>query len=357
MGGLLLGVGGCAIALAGISGIADPALLPLFGVAMLLGAAFVWLDYGFTGGFRALLVRGDGRALGAAFLVPAVAALVVVPLGSSGADFIRFVAPIGPPLVLGGAVFGIGMQIANGCGSGTLIAAGQGALRMWVTLPFFSLGGVLGSLILPAALQLPSLGTVDLPALLGPWGGLAANETLLAVGALIVLRGAWPEPDHVRAALLIGTLAALLFVVSGEPWGITLGLTLWGAKALQGLGMDLTGFAFWSEGWTRQLLQGPALAMHGSLSDVGLLLGALIAAAGMGRLRHGTRIGWRGVAGGAIGGVLMGVGARLSFGCNVGAFIGGASSGSLHGLVWLAAALPGCWIGIRLRPMFGLTER
>ncbi|MCC6716767.1 MAG: YeeE/YedE family protein, partial [Acetobacteraceae bacterium] len=54
-----------------------------------------------------------------------------------------------------------------------------------------------------------------------------------------------------------------------------------------------------------------------------------------------------------LGGLLMGVGARLSAGCNVGAFLGGASSGSLHGLVWLLACLPGCWLGIRLRPMFG----
>jgi hypothetical protein len=24
--------------------------------------------------------------------------------------------------------------------------------------------------------------------------------------------------------------------------------------------------------------------------------------------------------------------------------------------VWFAAALPGCWIGIRLRPLFGLSR-
>ena len=30
----------------------------------------------------------------------------------------------------------------------------------------------------------------------------------------------------------------------------------------------------------------------------------------------------------AIGGLLMGIGARLSFGCNIGAFLGGTASGS-----------------------------
>lgn len=55
----------------------------------------------------------------------------------------RFVSPIGVSLIVGAAVFGIGMQITNGCGSGTLVAAGQGSRRMWVALPFFCLGGVM----------------------------------------------------------------------------------------------------------------------------------------------------------------------------------------------------------------------
>jgi hypothetical protein len=52
----------------------------------------------------------------------------------------------------------------------------------------------------------------------------------------------------------------------------------------------------------------------------------------------------------------MGWGARLGFGCNIGAFIGGVSSGSLHGWIWFAAALAGCTIGIRMRPLFGLSR-
>ena len=52
----------------------------------------------------------------------------------------------------------------------------------------------------------------------------------------------------------------------------------------------------------------------------------------------------------------MGWGARLGFGCNIGAFVGGVASGSLHGWVWFAAALRGCVIGIRLRPLFGLSR-
>jgi hypothetical protein len=51
----------------------------------------------------------------------------------------------------------------------------------------------------------------------------------------------------------------------------------------------------------------------------------------------------------------MGVGARPSFGCNIGALVGGIASGSLHGLIWFFAVPPGCWVGIELRPWFGMS--
>ena len=56
----------------------------------------------------------------------------------------------------------------------------------------------------------------------------------------------------------------------------------------------------------------------------------------------------------AIGGVLMGYGARLSFGCNIGALFSGVASGSLHAWLWFAAAFVGSALGVWLRPLFGL---
>tara|TARA_E500000331_G_C17115420_1_gene651508 strand:- start:440 stop:553 length:114 start_codon:yes stop_codon:yes gene_type:complete len=37
------------------------------------------------------------------------------------------------------------------------------------------------------------------------------------------------------------------------------------------------------------------------------------------------------LAGGVIGGLLMGYGARIAFGCNIGAFVSGDAYTSLHG--------------------------
>ncbi len=201
---------------------------------------------------------------------------------------------------------------------------------------------------------MPDLGTVDLPALLDVWPGLVVTELLLFACAALVLRGAWPSRQQLSTAALLGGMAGAWFLLAGEPWGITMGLTIWGAKALAAAGLDVSGTRFWAQGWAGRQLMTPLLATPSSVSNFGLLLGAAMAAAGSGRMRWGQRIDRRAMIGAALGGLAMGVGARLSYGCNVGAFIGGVSSGSLHGLVWVAAALPGCWLGIRLRPWFGL---
>ena len=119
-------------------------------------------------------------------------------------------------------------------------------------------------------------------------------------------------------------------------------------------GLDLARTEYWSWDGNRQALAGTIFTNDSSLMDIGLLLGATIAAAFHGRVRIQMPIGFRGAAGAALGGVLMGIGARLSSGCNIGAFVGGVSSSSLHGFIWLFAALPGTWLGIRLRPFFGL---
>lgn len=324
-------------------------------VAALLGAVFLTTNFGYTGAFRAWLTRGDGSGLAAGIVVAMVAAAMIVPVAALVPGYTGFEAPIGLPLIGGAILFGAGMQWANGCGSGTLYTAGGGSRRMWVVLPFFCLGGLLGSLILPAAFSLPALPEIVFSRLLGPWGGLLTTLVLAAgLIGLVLRRGQRPDPTRLKVAACIGGLAAVAFLLSGQPWGITTGLTLWGAKAAAGLGFDVAGSTYWSWDGPKQALAGSLLSQDSSLMDIGTILGATMAAARLGTFRRQPIPPLRGLLGAAIGGVLMGIGARLSFGCNIGAMVGGIASGSAHGFVWFFAVLPGCWIGIKLRPWFGL---
>ena len=329
--------------------------LTLLLVAAALGWVFLTHGFGYTGAFRAWLTRRDGSALAAGLVVAMVAAVVIIPVSGLVSGYSGFEAPIGLPLLGGALLFGVGMQLGNGCGSGTLYAAGGGSRRMWVVLPFFCAGGLLGSLALPAAVALPAMPEIVLGRLLGPWPGLAATLALGGALVLLVLRqGPHPNGASLRTAVLTGALAAVAFLLSGQPWGVTTGLTLWGAKLAALMGLDVAHTTYWSWDGPKQALASSILRQDSSLMDIGMILGATSAAAWHGWFRQQEWPSALGLFGAAIGGVLMGFGARLSFGCNIGAMVGGIVSGSLHGFVWFFAVLPGCWLGIRLRPRFEL---
>jgi uncharacterized membrane protein YedE/YeeE len=88
--------------------------------------------------------------------------------------------------------------------------------------------------------------------------------------------------------------------------------------------------------------------------DFGIMLGALAASAAAGRFAPVWRVPARSLAAAIVGGLLLGYGARIAYGCNIGAFFSGVASGSLHGWLWFVAAFVGNIAGTRLRPLFGL---
>ena len=87
---------------------------------------------------------------------------------------------------------------------------------------------------------------------------------------------------------------------------------------------------------------------------VGIVLGALLAAGLASKFVPGWRISRRHLAAAVVGGLLLGYGARLAYGCNIGAFFSGIASGSLHGWLWIVFALAGNWVALSLRPLFNL---
>ena len=73
-----------------------------------------------------------------------------------------------------------------------------------------------------------------------------------------------------------------------------------------------------------------------------------------GRFAPTWRVPLRSAVAAIVGGLLLGYGARLAYGCNIGAYFSGIASGSLHGWAWLVAAFAGNVLGTRIRPLFGL---
>ena len=79
--------------------------------------------------------------------------------------------------------------------------------------------------------------------------------------------------------------------------------------------------------------------------DLGIVLGALLAALLAGRFAPVWSIPARSLAAAVLGGLLLGYGARVAYGCNIGAYFSGIASGSLHGWLWLPAAFLGNVLG------------
>jgi hypothetical protein len=358
---LALGVTGILVALVLLDHQFTSAALIIGGFG--LGVAFFKAEFSYTASWRRFLTRGEAGGLLAGLIVIAICAVVVIPMATFLPKYGGAIAPLGPSLIIGAFVFGIGMQLANGCGSGTLYTVGGGSGRMLVTLLFFVIGSVFGSLSLPVFLTLGGIDPVLASDYLGAWGGLVATLASIGLVALLVIavarrRGAnfIPSRNYVIGGLAIGLLCVAIFLAGGHPWSVTFGYTVWGAKAATTLGFDLSQSPFWQWPGPKHALAESVLSDTSSLTDFGMIFGAMAAAAAS---KPFARASWppaKSLLAAVIGGLLMGWGARLGFGCNIGALVGGVASGSLHGWVWLLAALPGCLVGVRLRPLFGLSR-
>lgn len=366
---------GAALALA--IGSLRPLFAALFLIGVLCGVTLYHSAFGFTAAYRNFLVRRDGAGVKAQLLMLALATVLFAPVLAAGSAFGHEVggatAPFGWQVAVGAFLFGIGMQLGGGCGSGTLYTVGGGSARMLVTLTAFCAGGFWASLHMNAWQRLPDAGELVLGEALG-WPAAAALQ-LLALAALYALTrarerpasGAVPAPHAWQrvftgpwplfaGAILLALLNLATLLVAGHPWTITWAFTLWGAKAAHALGWDPSASDFWNAPFQRHALEAPVLADDTSVMNLGIVTGALLAAALAGRFAPSLRVPARSLAAAAIGGLLMGYGARIAYGCNIGAFFSGVASTSLHGWLWIAAALPGVWVGVRLRPLFGLQN-
>ena len=373
---LALAGAGAAVALAVYAAGSSPRLSILLLIGLLCGATLYHAAFGFTHAYRRLLFARDASGARAQLVMLAVATLLFAPILAAGSVLGQPVAgaeaPAGWQVAIGAFLFGAGMQLASGCGSGTLYTVGGGSMRMVITLVAFCAGGFWASLHMDAWQRLPDLGTVVLGEALGSPGAVALQLAVLGVlyvllrkweraaqpampaaprGWLRILTGPWPL---VAGALLLALLNLATLAVAGHPWSITWAFTLWGAKAARLVGWDPAASPFWNGEFQRSALDGPVLEEVTSVMDVGIVLGAFVAAALAGRFSPTLRLRPGALVSAILGGLLMGYGARIAFGCNIGAFFSGIASTSLHGWVWIAAALPGTWLGARLRPFFGM---
>ena len=347
--------------------------------ALLGGAAGVALyhaSFGFTGAWRRIVRERRGAGLRAQMLLLVLASAIIYPLigweEATGWNMHPVILPMGLMTAFGAFLFGLGMQLGGGCASGTLFTAGGGSTRMMVVLAAFVAGSVWATAHLTEFwfqvddwTGIPNIPGTSVIWSFGPVGGFAALLVFAAFvwfvsvaverrahGALepvrgtgSLLRGPW---SLMAGAVALAGVCIGCFLLFERPWGVTSGFALWGAKILAGLGVPVESWGYWS-GWRSSQLAESVFADRVSVMNFGILCGAMAAASLAGRFAPVWRLSSRDLLTAVIGGLLMGYGARLAFGCNIGAFLGGITSGSLHGVWWMVWAFLGSMLGTRLR--------
>ncbi|WP_376801427.1 YeeE/YedE family protein [Candidatus Raskinella chloraquaticus] len=347
-------------------------------VGALLGIVLYRASFGFSNAFRLLLENRDGTGLAAHAIMLALTSVFFFPLIGIGSFLGQPIGgpatPIGITHIFGAILFGIGMQIGGGCASGTLFALGGGNGKLLSTLAGFVIGSTIVATHIGFWWGLPALPATTMMGVFGWQAGLAVQLVLLAAMFVFARRRARLSELDLTArlswqTLLIGPwpliwggiglalLNVATLIIGGFPWSETSAFMLWGGKIVQAVGIDPSHWDYWVLTGQADQLTASIFADKASVMDLAIILGAAFAAASAGRFdarRGGSNLAWIGAL---IGGILMGYGARLSNGCNIGAYFSAVAAGDLAGFVWVPAGILGSAIGIRLRPFFDLVEK
>ena len=349
-------------------------LLLLTGAA--LGYVLLHAAFGFSSAWRNFIRSQHSRGFRSHILLISLTSILFFPLIGQVIPDIQTsaaLAPVSVSVLIGAFLFGIGMQLGSGCGSGTLYTVGGGHVNMLITLCFFIIGATIGSIHLPWWLSLPSAGKISI---IETFGWLPSLISQLVVLSLIYLAlkhielkkhgqvqpllskessrpvldtflfGPWPLWWAVIALALLN-LTTLL--IAGHPWTITFAFGLWGTKIWTALGGDISGWLYWSQGYPAAALNQSLLNDNTSLMNIGLVVGAVLAASLAGSFAPDKKVSRQLIMVSIIGGLLLGYGARLAFGCNIGGLLAGIATGSVHGWLWLIAGFSGATAGVYLR--------
>lgn len=390
---------------------------PKLGLYLITGLAIGYVmqrsRFGFAGGIKRLYVTGDSSLTKALMFLLAISIIITAAIhygafaggaevafrAVGGAEIIpgtQSVKPINILTVLGGILFGIGMMFGGGCASGTLTDAGEGEGRALITLFFFITGSLWGTYNISwweSTVFSTWSSKVYLPDTFGYMGAITIS--LLGCFAIYVF-AKWYENKRKRAntlilpqyaewekemketedyklfsketyhkffikrwsfytgAILLTVMFEVVLLTTGKSWGVTSAFVTWGAWIYGSLG--LVDVSTWkSLASQMDTINGGFMNDPDSLRNLGILIGAIISPLLAGHFSFKRNFKLKDVAFYAIGGLLMGYGARLAIGCNIGAFYSAVANFSLSGWVFMLALVFGGIIGVNLVKKFNVA--
>lgn len=153
---------------------------------------------------------------------------------------------------------------------------------------------------------------------------------------------------YVTGGVLLSVFQIVTLAATGNPWGVSGAFANWGAWLYQLVGGSVTHWYYFSSPGAQATLKGGFLNDPGSIRDLGIIVGALFATLMASQFKFKKIKNMKQVVAAVLGGFLMGYGARLAYGCNIGAFYSGIASLSVSGWVFGIFLFVGAIIGSKL---------
>jgi hypothetical protein len=270
--------------------------------------------------------------------------------------------------LLGGALFGVGMVLASGCGSKTLVRIGGGSLKALVVFAVLAIAayatmrGIVGvarvATVDTVALTLPT--GQDLPSLLA--GSVGADKKALALALGLLLGGglvAWAlsspqgrSADVLVAGFGIGLVVVGVWWVSGRLGHLpehpqTLEEAFLATNSQRMESLTFVAPIAYTVDWLILFSDKSKVLTIAVISTVGVIVGALLSALSTRSFRWEGFAGTQDTAHHLVGAVLMGVGGVTAMGCTVGQGLSGVSTLALGSFLAFAGIVAGAVVGLK----------
>lgn len=344
-----------------------------FGLAVLFGALAQHTRFCTMGAIADIMSMGDWTRMRQWLLAMAVAILgfnAMVALGwvQAGNSVYAGTRVLWLSNLLGGLLFGVGMVLASGCGSKTLVRIGGGSLKSLVVFFVLAIAAYATLRGIAAVARVNSVDKVvfdlpagqDLPSLLAhSLGGTASSWALWAGGlvalALLVFVLAKPEGRSVEmwlAGLGIGGVVVAVWWVSGQlgfvpEHPVTLESTFLATNSRRMESLTFVAPLAYTVDWLILYSDTSKVLTVGIVTSVGVVLGAAAVALATGSFRWEGFRGSEDTANHIVGGALMGVGGVTAMGCTIGQGLTGISTLAVGSFIALAGIVLGGWLGVR----------
>ncbi|GAB6090477.1 YeeE/YedE family protein [Spirochaeta dissipatitropha] len=315
-------------------------------IGLVLGVLLGWVlqrgGFCMNTAFRSILFEKDKSLLRAWIIVLLINIPAVTLLQDLGILYPQTAPLFWPALIVGGLTFGLGMVMAGGCASGTYYRAGRGMLGSWAALVSFMIGTAVmdGGVLFPVQrfLRAP---VIDIQGREATLFNLTGLESTIGRWILVILLMA-PLAVYVLRAPKQKFVIGWGWKKTGSLVGI-LALATWLVSAYFGRDFGLS-FTQPSSAFMRLLIAGDgsgiALPVY---IIIGVLLGSYLSAYIQGEAD------WRipdarSLVRQAGGGLVMGLGASLAGGCNIGHAVTGIAGLGLGSILGTFSIMSGGWI-------------